>query len=412
MKTSQFHYPSFFSSLFFIVCAMFLFLIAGILGLSALVTSITETQIDVPSIILFITIGFTGSLLAAAAVIAILKFTNNPTVDVESSTSISGLKIAIGIFTTGLILWIGSIIQSNSSINWFTLPLLTIPAVAIPIWLFIRLGTKDLYLGSRWRIWSTFGLSMSLTPFLLFVLETVVIIFLVIIFIFYVVANPDLTEEIQTLSSQFALTGPNPDEITELIVPYLAKPGVFISAILIFSAIVPLMEEAFKPLAVWFLVGKLKSQAQGFALGALCGAGFALVETFNNSAQTGEWASVLFARIGTGAMHITTTALISAAIYSAWHEHRYLRLFATYLFGVFLHGLWNLLAVTTGFSSLLSEYRQADRYSSIEAYSTAGLAVLTLALIIILVLSNRKQPKEIGTDTQFIATTVDNDTDI
>ena len=129
MKSSQFHYPSFFGFMFFAVCAMFLFLISGILGLSALITSMSETQIDVPAIILFVTVGFSGSLLAAAAVISIMKFTNSPTVEVESSTSVSSLKIVVGIFATGLVLWIGNSIQSNSSINWFALPLLTIPAV-------------------------------------------------------------------------------------------------------------------------------------------------------------------------------------------------------------------------------------------------------------------------------------------
>ncbi|HKI53783.1 MAG TPA: hypothetical protein VJ987_06630, partial [Anaerolineales bacterium] len=204
MKSAQFHYPSFFGFMFFAVCAMFLFLISGILGLSALFTSMSETQIDVPAIILFVTVGFSGSLLAAAAVISIMKFTNSPTVEVESSTSVSSLKIVVGIFATGLVLWVGNSIQSNSSINWFALPLLTIPAVGLPIWLFIRLGTKDLYLGSRWRIWSTFGLSMSLTPFLLFILETIVIVFLFVISIFYVAANPDLAREFEMLSRQFA----------------------------------------------------------------------------------------------------------------------------------------------------------------------------------------------------------------
>ena len=214
------------------------------------------------------------------------------------------------------------------------------------------------------------------------------------------------------LSRQFAMTGPNPNEMTDLILPYLERPGTFVSVVLLLSVIVPLMEEAFKPLAVWFIAGKLKSQAQGFALGALCGAGFALVETFNSSAQTGGWADVLFARIGTGAMHITTTALISAAIFSAWQERRYLRLFATYLLGVFLHGLWNFLAVTNAFSTLLAEYGRSDRYGPIETYSTVGLGMLTLVLITILVFSNRKQPKEINPDTPVAMTAVNGDTDI
>jgi RsiW-degrading membrane proteinase PrsW (M82 family) len=155
-----------------------------------------------------------------------------------------------------------------------------------------------------------------------------------------------------------------------------------------------MMEEALKPLVVWLFAGKIHFQAQGFALGALCGAGFALVETFNNSAQSDAWAIVLIARIGTGAMHITTSALMGAAIFSALHERRYLRLIATYLLAVFLHGLWNLLAVTNGFSSLLIEVDGGDSYQFIERSSGIGLALLTLILITILVNSNRKQPRK------------------
>ena len=398
MKTSHFHYPSFLVFLFFTLCVVLLFFLSGILGLSALITSVSESQADVPTIILFVTYGFTVSLLAGAAIISIMKFTNNSAADSEASSSFSTLQIMAGVVTLGLVLLAGYYLQDNTSINWLTLPLLTIPAVTIPIWLFVRLGAKDLYLGSHWRVWSTFGLSMSLTPFLLFMLEIAVLIFVFVFFIVYVITNPDLAQELQTLASQLVFAGSNPDELTELIVPYLEKPSVIISTVLLFSIIVPLLEEAFKPLAIWLLVEKLRSQSQGFALGALCGAGFALVETFNNSAQTAEWTSVLFARIGTGAMHITASALIGAAIFSAWHERRYLRLFTTYLLSVFLHGLWNLLAVTNGFSSLLAQYGQPAPYGAIETYSMIGLAVLTFVLIIILVLSNQKQPKEPAND--------------
>lgn len=177
-------------------------------------------------------------------------------------------------------------------------------------------------------------------------------------------------------------------------VPYLTKPGVVVSTVLFFSVIVPMLEEAFKPLGVWLLAGKLDSQAQGFSLGALCGAGFALVETLNNSAQTDDWGIILFTRIGTGAMHITTSALIGGAIVLAWHERRYLRLLGTYLLGVFLHGLWNFVAITNGFSSLLVIYGEHNNYRIVETATSVGLYILALILIALLIDSNRKQPRE------------------
>lgn len=399
MRTSQTHYTSFFGSLFFAVFAFFLFFIAGVLGLSALVVSVYGSQIDIPATILFVTFGFTGSLLATAAVISFMKFTNNASVEIETSTSFSNLKIGLSVIAIALVLLAGHLLQDNMSINWLALPLLTIPAVAVPIWLFIRLSARDLQLGSRWRVWSTFGLSMSLTPLLVFVIEIVVIIFVIIVFAVYVMANPAFAEELQALSRQYAMAGPNSKEALRLLLPYIEKPSVFISAVFLLSVVVPVLEEAFKPLAVWLVAGKLTSKAQGFVLGAISGAGFALVETFNNSAQAEEWASILFARIGTGAMHITTSALIGAAIFSAWHERKYIRLLGTYLLGIFLHGLWNFLAVTNGFSILLAEYQNAGYYQNIATISMVGLIILAVVLITILVASNRKQAKALIPET-------------
>ncbi|HAV77982.1 MAG TPA: hypothetical protein DCX53_11590 [Anaerolineae bacterium] len=193
--------------------------------------------------------------------------------------------------------------------------------------------------------------------------------------------------ELELFSRQFMFIDPESNEAIDLIMPYLTKPGAIIIAFTLFSLIVPVMEEALKPLGVWLLAGKLKTQAHGFALGALCGAGFALVETLNISGQTDQWAGVLFARIGTGAMHITTSALMGAGIVSAWHEKRYLRLFSTYLFAIFIHGLWNAVALINGFSTILAS-GQPDRAHMLLTASTIGLVILTLGLFTILLRSN------------------------
>ncbi|MCK7530785.1 MAG: PrsW family glutamic-type intramembrane protease [Marinilabiliales bacterium] len=92
------------------------------------------------------------------------------------------------------------------------------------------------------------------------------------------------------------------------------KAGVVILVAIFFSVLIPLMEELIKPLAVWLLAGRLDSAAQGFAFGALGGAGFGLIETLNVSGQITEWGLLLFTRIGTGLLHIATSAIMGAAI--------------------------------------------------------------------------------------------------
>ena len=96
---------------------------------------------------------------------------------------------------------------------------------------------------------------------------------------------------------------------------FTGLPGVIVTVLLYISVLVPAIEEIFKPIGVWLFARRLQSAAQGFALGALSGAGYALIETIGVSGQqTGEWASLLFSRIGTGLLHITTSALVGAAI--------------------------------------------------------------------------------------------------
>lgn len=403
MKTTQFHFASFFSFLFFAACAGFLFLIASILGVSALITYLYEDQTNTQAVISFTSQGFMAALLGTAAVISFLKFTNNPSADELSSTSITNLMIAGAMIATGLVLLIGKFTETNQSINWLILPLLTIPASAIPVWLLFRLGSKDLPSQSRWRNWATFGLSISLTPFLLLILEILVIVFVFFIVVIFVVADPELAREFETLASQFRFIDPtSADDAINLFTPYLTRPGVLIPALALFSVIFPMMEEAFKPLGVWLLAGKLTSQAQGFAMGALCGAGFALVETLSVSAQTDDWASLLIARIGTSAMHITTSALIGSGILAAFREKRYLRLLATYLLAVLLHGTWNFLALANSFSAILNTYEQSDLHQTIAMSSGIGLIVLAIALIVILILSNRRLPKPETEDASVI----------
>jgi RsiW-degrading membrane proteinase PrsW (M82 family) len=153
------------------------------------------------------------------------------------------------------------------------------------------------------------------------------------------------------------------------------------------AVIVPLIEEALKPLGVWFLAGSRLTPAEGFAAGALCGAGYALLESLLLSSNGGtEWVSLAFARIGTGVIHILTSALTGWALASAWAERRYLRLGAAYLGAVLIHGLWNgltVLMVVAGLSQALGE--PADpalaQIGEWAPYGLVALAVIGLAAL-------------------------------
>jgi hypothetical protein len=231
---------------------------------------------------------------------------------------------------------------------------------------------------------------MTLAPFILVLLELFALLMIGVIAVAVLMAQPGFEAQIQWLSMQIYGLDPQSTEAQDLIAPYLLEPGVIGVSLVYFAMVVPLLEELFKPLGVWFFANKLTSPAQGFALGALSGSAYALIETLGVSAQTADWAELLLTRIGTGALHITSSALMGAAIVYAVRERRYLRLLGTYLLSISLHGLWNTIAIFFAFGTI-AEYFDLDHpLRQIQTPLNLGMAALSVVLLFILVVSNQR----------------------
>jgi hypothetical protein len=252
------------------------------------------------------------------------------------------------------------------------------------------MGIRNVPLGTHWQSWNVFGLAMTLAPLILVVLEIFALIFILVIAFAVMLSEPGIQAEMQRLAVQMAGLDPQSDAAQELLAPYLVKPGVIAGAVLYFAVIVPLLEELLKPLGVWFFARQLTGPAQGFALGALSGAAYGLIETLGVSAQTADWASLLFTRIGTGTLHITTSGLMGAAIFYAIRERRYLRLLGMYALSVSLHGLWNALAILSAFGTLSELFGVQTVLREWTTPVNVALAIFTGILGGILVWSNRK----------------------
>jgi hypothetical protein len=122
----------------------------------------------------------------------------------------------------------------------------------------------------------------------------------------------------------------------------------------------------------------------------LCGAAFALLETFSVSAQSEDWSTLLLTRLGTDILHITTAALMGAAIVYTVRERHYLRLLGTYLLCVSLHGLWNAMAILFTFSGVAEMYAPQNLLNGLALPFGIALGVLALLLLTLLILSNRR----------------------
>jgi RsiW-degrading membrane proteinase PrsW (M82 family) len=178
--------------------------------------------------------------------------------------------------------------------------------------------------------------------------------------------------------------------LIDLLTPIVLNPIVLVSFLVIFAIIVPIVEEVFKPIGVWMFASRLKSPAQGFALGALSGAAFSLVETFGSSGQTTDWAGLLTVRIGTSILHITSTALMGWGIALAWQHRQYGKLFLIYLGSCTLHGAWNASALLYSFSALAKEVDSTLAFGRIQSFALVFSSLLAVGMMMILLSMNRK----------------------
>ena len=395
MQNTPTHVPSLLGAILFALSGLFLLGIGLLMGFAALIAFFTGEPIQAQQTIFFLVFCFEAALLFAIAFFAFQKTLRKPGADQNSSISVSRLQILLCILVAAAAILIGSQIGGIEPFNWMLLPLLTLPAVVLPLGVLLALGAQRLPLATRWQSWSVLGLGMTLAPLLLLILETIAAIILFIGVVIYISSQPELASELQGIARQLMVVGPQSEAAQNLLSPYLTKPGVMFIALLYIAVLVPAIEELCKPLGVWLLAGKLHSAAQGFTLGALSGAGYALVETISVSGQASEWAGLLFSRIGTGLLHITTSALMGAAIVSAWRERRYLRLIGTYLFVVLLHGLWNAFAMLFTFSTLAGFLDQPGRLATIQPSLIAGMSLLAVGFFLVLVISNHRLRKAV-----------------
>lgn len=283
-----------------------------------------------------------------------------------------------------VVLLLGYWVSSRQQISWFILPFLHVLAIGLPILFILYLAGRGLPAGSPQRLWGVLGSGLTLGPALIMTLETIALIVFVIIGFVFLFSQPDLIEQVNSLAQAVQQGSMTEQDLLRALLPWAAKPGLLLAVILFASVIVPLIEEAFKPIGVWLLAGAKLSPAAGFYAGALCGAGFAFFESLALGGSSSEWTLAVVSRIGAGVIHIFNSALMGWALVLAWRKRRYLNLALTYLVVVAVHGAWNGLAILSAFEALLSE---AGLELASNAATQLGLAAPYILVMIGLVMS-------------------------
>lgn len=232
------------------------------------------------------------------------------------------------------------------AVNWVFMPLLNMLALSLPAAWLVWVGTRDFEPRSAHRNWSALGVGMTFAPGLIFVLELAVMIIGIVLIIVAAMmisasTNP-IFQELALVLEQFGSAG----EVSEQAVNYLLQNPVVIGIMLLFlSGIVPVIEEIFKPMAVWALWNRPLTPQDGWTLGLLSGAGFALMENFGNVSVGAGWTFIALARGGATALHMFNTALIGYTFALARQKKQKLLPFLALAIAMLVHAAWNAMTV-------------------------------------------------------------------
>jgi hypothetical protein len=250
----------------------------------------------------------------------------------------------------------------------------------------IYIGTHGLLPSSPKRKWGVFASGLVLGPFIILILELLLLIGMGIFAILWIMLDPSLSNQLDGLSFRLQNAAPDLQAILNILLPFLVNPGVLFIGLAFISVLVPVVEETLKPIGVWFLAGQKITPAQGFGYGVISGAGFGLFENLGNTSGGGEtWAILAASRVTTLLLHCFTAGLVGWALASAWSQRRYLRLGVAFTVAVLVHGLWNGMAVLSAASSLqgVANISIPASLQQLGAFASVGIVALGILVLVL-----------------------------
>ncbi len=285
-----------------------------------------------------------------------------------------------------VILLAGHLISSRPALSWALLPPLHILALGLPILWLLWLGSRSIQRPPAARGWVIFAAGLVLGPMAILILEFLIGTGLVVGWAASLARDTAQLDQLLGIMDEVRAFSDRPEALLPILEPYLTSPVVAGTLFVFVAGIVPVIEEAIKPIGVWFLRLEEATPATGFVAGLLSGGAYALFENLALSSQSEEWALAAAARAGTSLLHMITTGLIGWALASAWRDRSYPRVIGSYLAAVALHGSWNglTLLALTGFvpSSAAAFVALLQPLGAIAPLGLVGLTVLSLGLMV------------------------------
>lgn len=334
-------------------------------------------------------------LLVPSIVLSIRRMSGKPTTAMHTNLG----KFARLLHPKGLI-WLypflllaGYFLNQSQTVNWLFMPVINVLVLAIPVAWLLWLGSKKFTPSSYQRNWSAFGIGMTLGPVLIFIIEiAAILIGIVLVGTFVMTAFPNIETLLEELVTSLQ-AAQSPQQIPqETLSELFLNPGVIAILLLFVSGFVPLVEEIIKPVAVWLLWSRPLTTQDGWMLGLLSGAGFALVENLGNVAIGDGWLFVVLARGGASALHMFNTALIGYTFVLARKQKRILPPILALAGTVLIHAIWNGLTIFATIGSVSNPANDTGTVWPLEYVIV--LVVISLVILAGILLFNRRLAEE------------------
>ncbi|HEY60021.1 MAG TPA: PrsW family intramembrane metalloprotease [Anaerolineae bacterium] len=266
---------------------------------------------------------------------------------------------------------------SQSESGYFFMPIINLMSVVIPIWWLLEYGRRKLVRSSPQRSWGLISASLSITISVTIALEVVILLTAIFTLFILLSTQPGWVETFEQLNALAYSVELDLQVIERFLQTLIAEPLSASMLFIIVGAVMPLVEEFLKPLAMWALARRNLSPSEGFVLGLLSGAAFALLESAGLVSQLSGivWAPLVLLRFSTSLLHITASGLVGWGLASAWSKKLYKRAMLSFLAAAALHGVWNTLALALGFSPFLLSTEPA-------AFTLSGGQIIAVVLMI------------------------------
>lgn len=359
-------------------------------AIGALQIFLPQPELDpAPAFLWAGSLAFAGLLVLPSAYYALQSARGRLAEGHTNPTWVTGLALVLLLVVLPIILLLGNVIASNPHIAWVLLPPLHVLAVSIPIFWMGSMALRQLPVGSPRRFWGIFAAAITIGPLSILIIELFAMILAAGAALLAISSIPGMTEQLTELFQSLQYGIPNERSLAPLLEPLTSSPAPVLAVVSFVAVIVPLIEETLKPAGLWLLARRSLTPTEGFALGALSGAGYALFESLFLSASGQAWSVVVIARIGTAALHILTTALTGWGLALAWGQKKYARLGLQFGVAVLLHAAWNALTALNAAAALLPPDTN-NLVITIGKLAPGGLMALFLGCFITLSMLNRR----------------------